>query len=176
MKQRQVEKILEDRIDIPGLARDFLAAGFTITKKVTKLQPSGVRFTDNKDGTITDTKTGLTWVKNPHTDLSEKFKKEMPWQPAIDACKELDFAGHKDWRLPTAEELISIIDWEAGAKDNEPTIDTKFFPDTKTSYYWTITPCPWSAGYARIVTFDGGYVLNYSKGSNTYVRPVRSSQ
>ena len=176
MKQRQVEKILEDRIDISGLARDFLAAGFTIIKKATKLQPSGVRFIDNKDGTITDTKTGLTWVKNPHTDLPEKFKSEMKWQLAIDACKELDFASHKDWRLPTAEELISIINWEAGAKDNEPTIDTKFFPDTKTSYYWTITPCPWNAGYARVVGFSYGGVNGYGKGCYNYVRPVRSSQ
>jgi hypothetical protein len=176
MKQKQVEEILKDRIDIPGLAKDLLAAGFIITKKTTKKQISGLRFVDNKDGTVTDNKTGLTWVKNPHTDLSERFKGEMKWQDAIDSCKELDFAGHKDWRLPTAEELISIINWEAGAKDSEPTIDTKFFPDTKTSYYWTITPCPWNAGSARIVNFYGGGVSNYDKDDFNYVRPVRSSQ
>ncbi len=144
-----------------------------IKKKATS---PGERFIDNKDGTITDTKTGLIWVKNPHTDLLEKFKSSMPWQPAIDACKELDFAGHKDWRLPTAEELISIIDWDAGAKDNEPTIDTKFFPDTKTRYYWTITPCPWSVDSARVVYFYNGNVYGGGKGSSYYVRPVRSSQ
>lgn len=174
MKQRQVEKILEDRIDISGIAKDLLAAGYEPAKK--RIVKTGVRFIDNKNGTITDNKTGLTWVKNPHTDLPEKFKSGMPWQQAIDACKELDFAGHKDWRLPTAEELISLIDWEAGAKDNEPTIDTKFFPDTKTSWYWTITPCPWSAGLARMVDFSYGYVNYYSLGNGIYVRPVRSSQ
>ncbi len=133
------------------------------------------RFIDNGNGTITDTKTGLTWVKNPHTDLPEKFKGEMEWQPAIDAYKELDFAGHKDWRLPTAEELISIIDWNRGAGE-DPTIDTAFFPDTKTSWYWTSTPCPWDAGDARIVHFYDGSVGSYNKGDNNYVRPVRSSQ
>jgi hypothetical protein len=176
MKQKQVEKILEDRIDIPGLAKDLLAAGFVITKKSAKIQSSGARFIDNKDGTITDNKTGLTWVKNPHTDLPEKFKGEMKWQYAIDACKGLDFAGHKDWRLPTVEELISIIDWEAGAKDGDPTIDKKFFPDTKTNYYWTITPCPWGAGHARIVSFSNGHVNYYYKDNYYYVRPVRASQ
>jgi len=141
-----------------------------------KVAKTGVRFIDNKNGTITDTKTGLIWVKNPHTDLPGKFKSEMPWQQAIDACKGLDFAGHKDWRLPTVEELISIIDWEAGAKDNEPTINTTFFPDTKPRWYWTITPCPWIADYARVVDFSSGSVDSYSKGGYHYVRPVRSSQ
>ena len=134
------------------------------------------RFIDNKNGTITDTKTGLTWIKNPHTGLPEKFKGEMKWQEAIDACKDLNFSGHKDWRLPTVEELISIIDWEAGAKSGEPTINTKFFPDTKCSWYWTVTPCPWGTGGARIVNFGYGGVNDGSKGYSNYVRPVRSSQ
>ena len=76
---------------------------------------SVARFIDNKDGTITDTKTGLIWVKNPHTDLSEKFKERMAWQSAIDGCKELNFAGHKDWRLPTVEELRELVDYTKGA-------------------------------------------------------------
>ena len=136
----------------------------------------GARFVDNKIGTIIDTKTGLIWVKNPHIDLPEKFKNEMNWQDAIDACKGLNFAGHKDWRLPTAEELISIIDWEAGAKINEPTINIKFFTDTKCCWYWTITPCPWDTGYARVVGFYYGDVDDSSKDYSNYVRPVRSSQ
>jgi len=44
-----------------------------VKKAETKLT---ARFVDNKNGTITDIKTGLTWVKNPHTDLPEKFKGE----------------------------------------------------------------------------------------------------
>jgi len=32
------------------------------------------RFVDNGDGTVTDKKTGLMWVKNPHTDLPDAFK------------------------------------------------------------------------------------------------------
>jgi hypothetical protein len=175
MKQKQLEKILETRIDIPGLAKDLLTTGFIITKKATKLQP-GACFIDNKDGTITDIKTDLTWVKNPHTDLPEKFKNIMKWQDAIDSCKELNFVGHKDWRLPTVEELISIIDWEAGTKSDRTTINIKFFPDTKTSWYWTITPCPWDADYARIVNFYNGYVYDSDKDNYNYVRPVRSSQ
>jgi len=135
-----------------------------------------MRFIDNKNGTITDTKTGLTWVKNLHTDLPKKFKNGMSWQRAIDVCKDLNFAGHKDWRLPTVEELCELVDYTRGAKDNEPAIDTKFFPDTKCYWYWTSTLCAWSSGYAWYVYFRNGSVYDGSKGYSYYVRPVRSSQ
>jgi hypothetical protein len=140
------------------------------------LSTKPARFIDNGDGTIIDKSTGLIWVKNPHTDLLDKFKKEMKWQNAIDACKELDFVGHKDWRLPTVEELRSIVDYARGAKDNEPAIDTKFFPDTKCSWYWTSTPCAWDSGCAWYVYFYYGIAGNFNKGYYFYVRPVRSSQ
>ncbi len=135
-----------------------------------------LRFIDNKDGTITDTKTGLIWVKNPHTDLPEELKSYMPWQKAIDACKNLDFAGHKDWRLPTVEELRELVDYTRGAKSGEPAVDTKIFPDTKCGWYWTSTPCAWDPSSAWIVGFDGGSVGSSCKYDSNYVRPVRSSQ
>ena len=31
--------------------------------------------------------------------------KRMSWEKAIKHAKTLDLAGHKDWRLPTIEEL-----------------------------------------------------------------------
>jgi hypothetical protein len=134
------------------------------------------RFIDNKDGTITDKKTGLIWVKNPHTDLPEEFKKYMSWKQAIEACEKLNFAEHKDWRLPTVEELRELVDYKRGAKLDEPAIDTTIFPDTKCGWYWTITEVAWDPSYAWIVDFGSGFVDNCYKGSNSYVRPVRSSQ
>jgi len=175
MKQPQLERILKSHIDIPGIAKDLLSTSFADEVKK-RTQKPGVRFVDNKNGTITDTKTGLIWIKNPHTDLPEGFKERMDWQQAINACAKLNFASHKDWRLPTSEELISIIDWTRGAKDNEPTIDVAIFPNTKCSYYWTATTCPWSSGSAWLVDFDGGHVNYYNKDASNYVRPVRTSK
>jgi hypothetical protein len=130
------------------------------------------RFIDNGDGTVTDTKTKLMWVKNPHTDLPNKFKKEMDWQDAIDACKELSFANHNDWRLPTREELFSLTD----DTRREPAIDKEMFPDTKSSYYWTSTPYAGLSGFAWYVVFGYGSVGYCYEGSSNYVRAVRSSQ
>jgi hypothetical protein len=162
---KEIRSLLHNRMPIP------MAAG-TVKPEV----PGAVRFVDNKDGTITDKETSLMWPKNPHIDLPDKFKSTMVWKDAIAACKDLSFAGHKDWRLPTVEELRSIIDYTRGAKENEPAIDTKFFPDTKCSWYWTSTPCAFSVGAAWCVFFSLGSVGYGNGASNDYVRPVRSSQ
>lgn len=146
-----------------------------MVQKKLKAAVAVARFVDNGNGTITDTKSGLIWVKNPHTDLTDKFKERMIWKDAIQACKDLKFAGKKDWRLPTVEELRELVDYTRG-KGDEPAIDTKFFPDTKTSWYWTATPCAWLAGFAWCVSFDDGLVSAGGKDDGTCVRPVRSSQ
>ena len=139
---------------------------------ILETSPKGRWLIDNGDGTVTDTKTGLMWVKNPHTDLSEKFKGEMKWQEAVDACKALNFAGHKDWRLSTREELFSLTD----DTRYSPAINKEAFPDTKSSWYWTITPLAGDPGGAWIVNFNSGNVDYCRKDGSYYVRPVRSSQ
>lgn len=62
------------------------------------------RFTDNKDGTITDAATGLMWQKgeNERCNLYEAEKK----------CKEMNLGGYTDWRLPNIKELNTILNLE----------------------------------------------------------------
>ncbi len=70
--------------------------------------PSNSRFIDNNDGTITDTKTGLIWLKNANFaggkinfDNSNLIKLEK-------------MTGRKNWRIPTYEEFFQLL------KDTEP--------------------------------------------------------
>ena len=63
------------------------------------------RFTDHGDGTVTDNLTGLMWAKN--ADMWGA----IAWNNAIDNCKNLVLAGRSDWRLPTVNELESLIDY-----------------------------------------------------------------
>jgi len=128
------------------------------------------RFVDNKDNTVTDTKTGLTWIKD-HTILGGNFAKTMTYEEAIEACKELNIGGCKDWRLPTREELLTIVD----LTKHSPAIDP-IFVNTKTDdWYWTSTPCAWASNRAWVVNFDDGGVDYDDKGDDGYVRPVRRS-
>lgn len=108
------------------------------------LGPHAPSFVDNKDGTITDKKTGLMWKQCPEgitgqdcaTGKADKFK----WQYALDHATSINdgdgFAGHKDWRVPTIEELETIID----ENRKDPTINITAFPNTPFDvFYWSST-------------------------------------
>lgn len=61
---------------------------------------------DNKNGTVTDDATGLVWEKvGSYYKLTQKEANRY-----IDDLNRKKFAGRSDWRLPTVEELASLID------------------------------------------------------------------
>jgi len=62
-------------------------------------------FVDNGDGTITDRATGLMWEGggSPSVRLFERSKFY------VRKLNEDKFAGYSDWRLPTVEELASLL-------------------------------------------------------------------
>ena len=73
-------------------------------------QSQDKRYTDNRDGTITDSKTGLMWMKNDSYLHSGHW---LNWHEAKDYVKELNevgFANYFDWQLPTKEELRSLFE------------------------------------------------------------------
>jgi hypothetical protein len=61
-------------------------------------------FTDNGDGSITDTRTGLVWLKNANIAGGTFI-----WDRAGEYCGNVNAAGHRDWRLPTRTELQSLV-------------------------------------------------------------------
>lgn len=99
------------------------------------------RFLDNRDGTVTDTATGLMWQK---TDSG----RGMDWQAALKYAQELKLAGHDDWRLPSAKELQSIVDYTrspqitgTAAIDPVFAVTTIADPERRRQfpYFWTST-------------------------------------
>jgi len=76
------------------------------------------------------------------------------------------------WRLPTRGELESILDLSR----YDPAIDTDKFPDTKSGYYWTSTPCALNDAAVWVVGFGYGGVTDSYRYLSACVRAVRSSQ
>jgi len=101
-------------------------------------------FTDNSDSTISDHATGLMWTKNDsHTGLN--------WQDALAYVQTQNtaiYCGHKDWRMPTAKELQSLVDYTRSPQTTSSAAINPIFNCTAITdegghtnypYFWTNT-------------------------------------
>ena len=109
-----------------------------------------VRFKKTSDGWL-DTRTGLEWSKTLG---------EASWNDAQSLIP-------KGWRLPTIDELFSVVDHTRGRPATR-------LPNTQSSYYWSATTYQINPTYAWLVYFLDGDVLADSKTSTNYVRAVRA--
>jgi len=103
------------------------------------------RFTALGDGTVGDNNgSGLEWQQG--------FSPGTQSQAAsITYCTTLALDGG-GWRLPTIDELRSIVDSSRGA----PTIDTSFFPGTPSTPLWSSSPVAGSPSNGWLVDFNFG--------------------
>ena len=66
-----------------------------------------------------------------------------------------NYGGFSDWRLPTFKELSSIVN----SGTYSPAINTDYFPNTKSSYYWSSTTHAGDTSSAWCVNFSDGDVF-----------------
>jgi len=122
-------------------------------------------FEDNRDGTITDHATGLIWQQSGSPNYI--YLKDVP--AYIEKLNREKFAGYSDWRLPTVDELKSLI--TENKQSNDLYINSIF--DKTQRWCWTSDNR--ASGGAWLVFFDFGDVNWYDDGGS-YVRAVRSRQ
>ena len=97
-------------------------------------------FSDNGDGTITDNATGLMWQQSDDGNSYD-------WEEALYMAKNLEYAGHDDWRVPSAKELQSIVDYTRSPQTTssaaiDPIFNTTEIDDPEGNpgqypYFWT---------------------------------------
>jgi hypothetical protein len=136
-------------------------------------------FTDNGNGTVTDNNTGLMWQKqddgNTYNWYQASGTYDATYNPnSEDVCGSLNLGGHSDWRLPAKKELMSIVNY--GIPYPGPTIDTTYFPNAKSSCYWSSTTYAYYPYDAWFVGFFDGLVYDGYKYYYSYVRCVRGGQ
>jgi hypothetical protein len=108
--------------------------------------PAWAGYVNNGNGTVTDTYTGLMWQQ-------ETTDNTMTWEQALSYCENSTLAGYSDWRLPNKKELRSLLDYSR----YNPAINTTYFPDTVSSFYWSSTTYASYTNYAWGVNFSYGH-------------------
>ena len=147
-------------------------------KLIVQKNPLSGRYLDRGDDTIFDISSNLLWMRY---SLGQKFSgkvnlgdpKRYTWQEALDAAEELNqsggFAGYQDWRVPSIDELKTLV--ERGKK---PAINHTMFPETPSSLFWSSTTASNVNHSAWAVYFYGGNAYWYGKTSYYFVRLVRN--
>lgn len=139
------------------------------------------------NGTVTHLTTGLMWKVcsqgqsfSNNTCMGTATKHN--WKEALEQATNLNktgFAGHKDWRVPNANELITIGD----SNCIKPAFNLQIFPNSPSEYitfwssrYWSSTP---SFGFGAMMGnfFWGPSMLGgMSKNAKLFVRLVRTAK
>jgi hypothetical protein len=120
---------------------------------------------DNSKEIVKDLTHNLMWV-----DGGETVKKS--WSEAISYCKNLNYGGYSDWRLPTIEELYSITDQR---KSSAPFVNSEFnnIKSGFSDWYWSSTEYNGNKSYSWKLNFYNGYDNYYNRSNSSCVRCLR---
>jgi hypothetical protein len=132
------------------------------------------RYFDHKDGTISDSYTGLMWKQcvegQSYTDSCVYGTNTDIWTDALEKADRSTFAGYTDWRVPNVTELQSLV----RNRCYDPSINLTHFPRSSSENVWT------SSANARnreplVVNFKHGNIYDSSRSLTLRTRLVRSA-
>jgi len=165
-----------------------------------------MRVLNNNSGVVSDRKTGLMWMacsigQNWNGKSCSGEVEEYLWSEALDLAKETSYASYSDWRLPTRQELNSIVDCSNGrlgtklddkgqlkvkngvkqdgkcvGKFQRPTIDKNVFPNTLPAFYWSYSHSSQNNYSAWGVFFSAGNQYSYNTSNFGNIRLVRNNR
>ncbi len=117
------------------------------------------------NATVRDTRTGLIWQQTTTGGLT------YTWDAANSLCSGLG----SGWRLPTAKELLTLVDVQAyRAEATTAMIDTAAFPATWVDVgWWSSTPLVTANSEAWALDFSDGELYVSDKAGELHARCVR---
>lgn len=148
-----------------------------------------------------DARTGLVWERKADVEGLHDWRNTYSWFDPEEPHHELDYrgtqdngtcdhgrcdtwnfvqavneeglCGYNDWRIPSRDEMLSISDLRKAK--SPPTVDTDFFPLTKSAEYWTANDYSFQPDSAWSWNFKYGHDRVDWKKSPKYVRLVRGA-
>lgn len=165
---------------------------------------NGGSYEGYNDGTVTNCRTGLIWLKNancgntmngitPDTVNGTTWYDAMKWVASLGdtgnpstGCGLSDGSSAGDWRLPTKTEWMAMVAFARNAGYTNPTLQNgtgtgqwtngDVFNNVQPDDYWSSTTYASTTGYAWSVNLWFGSMVYNFKTSLNYVWPVRGGQ
>ncbi|MBK1720678.1 hypothetical protein CKO23_00205 [Thiocystis violacea] len=157
-----------------ALAEDIPSASDACAKGLTETTPS-TEFALLEDGAVVrHERTTLEWKRCAEGQTWDADARgcqgrpnAIPWAKAIKLAK----GAGGEWRLPTGEELLTIIE----KCHYSPAINPQVFPNTKGVLFWSSSSDTGGLDRAWAVSFFGGQYYRAGKTQNGRVRLVRGT-
>lgn len=157
----------------------FLIAGVVLIlagHTTVAADPGEGRFEIIADGAVVlDRQTGLQWMRcSVGQMLVDDFCAGLANRYTWDQAKALesDLAGNRNWRLPTVEELQTLVQYQIF----NPAIDPRAFPNTPPANFWSASEAAYDAFYAWTIHFANGFSNWRHKRQRFEVRLVRDAE
>lgn len=167
---------------VPALLLLHAGAVHAVQQCAPPLSAPDERYEDQRDGTVTDLRLRLTWMR---CSAAQRWSGSacvgdagrLSWQQAQALADEVNQRGtffFNDWRLPQLRELATLVETGCVA----PRINASVFPGTAEGLYWTASLQPGGAAPALAYALGFGQqgVELMDKTESHHVRLVRNAR
>jgi hypothetical protein len=124
-----------------------------------------ISFSRSENETVVDNTNSLEWQDN--ADIKNQ---SFTYSEAFSYCNALSLAGTNNWRLPTINELRSIVDLDRSS----PAIDINF-NNSVNGFFWSTTSYAPDTEKVWSVFFTDGNDYQQSKTNKAYTRCVKDN-
>lgn len=131
------------------------------------------RFIDNGDGTVTDSLTGLVWLKDAGCLGVQDWSASLAAASSLSdgVCDLTDRSAPGEWRLPNVLEMFSLVD----LGEHTPALPVSNpFIGIVSEFHWTSTTLNNANARGRTLDVGFGNIDQSDKSNLHYVWPVRS--
>lgn len=104
---------------------------------------------------------GLTAIGRDHPERHGDYY-DPSWNDLVQGSNNASLCGFDNWRVPTVSELSSIFNKGTFA----PSIDSNYFPNTVSSWFWTSSP---AAGNTSIQGEGLAWLVNFYDGRDSFI-------